>query len=170
MLMVSNSGARMAIQVQTSCSGADSADAKGKPLASPCISSKHPVGLPAAPLMMQSFHAVVGDASHPEPAFGAVRTAHYGRYRGFDRLRSENARVWAENWQSRVVISGPGVTAADQTALDAGVFSLLSSTHTASRNGLPIDAFSCVEYGGRMFWGKCELRVRVEKIMGPGKI
>ena len=48
------------------------------------------------------------------------------------------------------------------------MFSLLSSTHTASRNGLPIDAFSCVEYGGRMFWGKCELRVRVE-IMGPGK-
>lgn len=154
LLMVSNSGAQVAMQVQTTCIGADHADAKGKPLASPCVSSTDPSD-GAAPLTMQSFHAVVGDASHPEPAFAAVRTAHYGHYRGFDRLRTENLRVWADNWQSRVVIAGPGVTLADQEALDMGVFSLLSSTHTASRNGLPIDAFSCVEYGGRMFWGEC---------------
>ena len=71
---------------------------------------------------MQSFHAVVvrfnaywrsigglfyppeielseqGDTSHPEPAFGAVRTSHYGHYRGFEKLRLENAKVWKEKY------------------------------------------------------------------------
>lgn len=145
--MRSNSGAQLAMQVQTTCLGADHADAPGKPLASPCISSHD-----SDSLTMQSFHAVVGDASHPEPAFGAVRQAHYGNYRGWVKLRAENQRVWRENWRSRVVISGPGVTSPDQAALDAGVFYLLSSAHTASRNGLPIDGYSCLEYGGRMFW------------------
>jgi hypothetical protein len=147
LMMRSNSGAELAMQVQTTCLGADHADAKGKPLASPCISS-HDSGS----LTMQSFHAVVGDASHPEPAFGAVRQSHYGQYRGWEKLRAENQRVWRENWRSRVVISGPGVTLPDQEALDAAVFYLLSSAHTASRNGLPIDAYSCLEYGGRLFW------------------
>ena len=40
----------------------------------------------------------------------------------------------------------------DQEALDASVFYLLSSAHPASRNGLPIDGYSCLEYGGHMFW------------------
>lgn len=72
LLIRSNSGAEVAMQVQTTCANADAADAKGKPLATPCISSKaYP-----SPLTMQSFHAVVGDTFHPEPAFGAVRTAH----------------------------------------------------------------------------------------------
>jgi len=45
-----------------------------------------------------------------------------------------------------------GVRPEDQAAIDAAVFYLLSSAHTSSRNGLSIDAYSCVEYGGRMFW------------------
>ena len=32
------------------------------------------------------------------------------------------------------------------------MFYLLSSAHPASRNGLPIDGYSCLEYGGHMFW------------------
>ena len=143
LLMRSNAGAEVAMQVQTTCMGADHADGKGKPLGSPCVSS-HGNGS----LTMQSFHAVVGDALHPEPAFGAVRQSHYGHYRGWDKLRAENGKVWQENWRSRVVIEGPGVTVPDQEALDAAVFYLLSSAHTASRNGLPIDAYSCLEYGG----------------------
>lgn len=43
------------------------------------------------------------------------------------------------------MIAGPSVTAPDQEALDAAVFYLLSSAHTSSRNGLPIDAYSCLE-------------------------
>lgn len=136
------------MQVQTTCDNADHVDAKGKPLDSGCHSSKGSGGT----LTMRSFIGVVGDASHPEPAFGAVRMTHYGHYRGWDKLRAENTKVWAENWESRVVIGGPAVTPPDQEALDAGVFYLLSSAHTASRNGLPIDAYSCLEYGGRMFW------------------
>jgi len=77
LLMRSNAGVEVAMQVQTTCMGADHADGKGKPLSSPCVSS-HGNGS----LTMQSFHAVVGDALHPEPAFGAVRQSHYGHYRG----------------------------------------------------------------------------------------
>ena len=40
---------------------------------------------------------------------------------------------------------GAGVRPEDQAAIDASVFYLLSSAHTSSRNGLSIDAYSCVE-------------------------
>jgi trehalose/maltose hydrolase-like predicted phosphorylase len=51
-----------------------------------------------------------------------------------------------------VVLAGEGVTAADQSALDAAVFYLLSSAHPKGIAGLPIAGYSCLEYGGRMFW------------------
>eukprot|EP00662_Eupelagonemidae_sp_cell21_P013923 gene13923-16448_t len=84
---------------------------------------------------MTSLIGVVGDAHHPIPAAGAVRSVHYGLYRTFDKLRRENRAA-----------------ADDQTALDAAVFYLLSSVHASTRSGLAIDAYSCLEYGGRMFW------------------
>ena len=60
--------------------------------------------------------------------------------------------AWLDNWKGRVVAEGPGVRLQDQEALDASVFYLLSSANAASRNGLSIDAYSCLEYGGTMFW------------------
>lgn len=95
---------------------------------------------------MVSFIAVVGDASHPNPVAGAIRSAHYGAYRSFDKLRTANHEAWIDHWKGRVVVEG--ATELQQQGLDAGLFYLLSSAHTSSRNGLSIDAYSCLEYGG----------------------
>ena len=56
---------------------------------------------------MTSYIGVVSDASHPVPAAGALRSAHFGVYRGYGHLRTENRKVWAQRWRNRIVPRGP---------------------------------------------------------------
>ena len=110
-----------------------------------------PAAQPQAASLRSDRQWVSGWAAHRRVGF-VPGTAHYGIYRGLADLRAANRAAWADRWKGRVVASGPGVSDDDQTALDAAVFYLLSSAHTSSRSGLSIDGYSCVEYGGRMFW------------------
>ena len=144
----SNLGRSVAIAVITECSNASGANWSGPRISSQaCTSTENP-----SALSMTAFIGVVGDASHPDPVSGAIRSAQYGVYSSFAALRRANAQRWRENWSARVVVSGPLVAPADQLALDASVFYLLASASTASRSGLAIDGYSGLEYGGRIFW------------------
>jgi hypothetical protein len=160
--MQSNSGAKMAMAAATQCStGPEPLKPKPGGVMPPLVAA--PCNSTTGVSTLTSFIGVVGDASHPVPAAGALRTAHFGVYRGYLKLQAENRKTWAGRWQQRIVPSGPGVRPQDQTAIDASMFFLLSSAHTASRSGLSIDAYSCLEYGGRMFWDG-EARTALERI------
>lgn len=141
--MRSNTGQTMAVAVKTKCSNGD--ESEGSLMAAPC--SSIPDG---SQFTMTSYIGVVGDTSHPEVVAGALRTAHYGAARTAERLRNLNRETWDDRWQARIIVDG--AKKEEQEALDAGLFYMLSSTHTSSRNGVSADGYSSLEYGGRMLW------------------
>eukprot|EP01043_Picozoa_sp_COSAG02_P008732 COSAG02_NODE_285_length_25646_cov_10.858143_7_plen_440_part_00 len=153
MEMTSNSGSKMAAAVYTQCVNS----ANPKPIKCPGALPCGPVapcqsGPEAGAMVMQSHVAVVGDASHPRPFKGAVGMMWRSGYLGFDVHRQQNRAVWSDRWKSRVVATGPAVTATVQAGLDASLFNLLSTAHKSSRSSMSIDGYSCTEYGGHIFW------------------
>jgi trehalose/maltose hydrolase-like predicted phosphorylase len=86
-------------------------------------------------VVVDTYASVVSGQYHPRPELKAIGMANAGVYRGFDQLRTEHRALWAEIWRARVVASGAGVTAADQQALDFGLFFLRSSAHPAMTMG-----------------------------------
>jgi len=50
--------------------------------------------------------AMVSDLYHPEPHLDAIRTARWGDMLGFDLLREQNRKCWAEIWKSRIKVFG----------------------------------------------------------------
>jgi hypothetical protein len=94
--------------------------------------------------------SMVSEVYHPEPELEAMRLLGWGKMLGFEGLREQNQREWAELWKSRVKIYGD--TGA-QKALDAAFFYLHSSLHPSCRTGMPPYALSQFEaLEGHVFW------------------
>ena len=74
--------------------------------------------------------AAVPVLSHARPDEQAGRIAAVGAKLGFDALRRANSAAWQELWRGRIEIDG--ADARWQAIVDASVFYLLSSTHSAS--------------------------------------
>jgi trehalose/maltose hydrolase-like predicted phosphorylase len=103
----------------------------------------------------QAFHfrtiaAAVSEAYHPEPELQAIRLARWGELLGFERLRSENRRVWSDLWRSRVKIYGDDDS---QKVIDTAFYYLVSSVHSSCRTGVPPFGLSRFNaYAGHVFW------------------
>jgi trehalose/maltose hydrolase-like predicted phosphorylase len=70
---------------------------------------------------VDSYASVVSSVYFPRGVESkAIGMSSAAVYRGYDALQAENRRAWAELWESRVVLSGPGVSAGDQQLLDFG--------------------------------------------------
>lgn len=79
---------------------------------------------------VQLLTAVVPEMSHAQPAFQAGRLAALAVEIGWDALRAENRRLWAELWRSRIEIEG--ASRRWQAITDASLFYLLTSTHASA--------------------------------------
>lgn len=93
----------------------------------------------------------VPGALHSEPHWQAVRMVKLAQWRGFDRIREENAKAWASIWESRIRIEG-----ADerwQDIIDASFFYLYTSIHScAPQSVAPFGLSRRDEYKGHVFW------------------
>ena len=104
--MRSNSGAEVAMCAATQCSsGAHNIPMRPGGVMPPLVAE--PCNSTSGESTMTSYIGVVSDASHPVPAAGALRSAHFGVYRGYGHLRTENRKVWAQRWRNRIVPRGP---------------------------------------------------------------
>jgi trehalose/maltose hydrolase-like predicted phosphorylase len=96
--------------------------------------------------------AMVSEAYDPAPELQAIRLARWGKLLGWDELRRQNQKIWAELWKSRIEIDGDPQ---DQRALDAAFFYLHANSHPASRLSVPSYGFSQydVNFQGHILWG-----------------
>lgn len=98
----------------------------------------------------QTIAAMVSSLYHPEPPLEAIRLASWGSMLGFETLREQNRRTWAELWKSRVRVTGD---ADAQRVLDAAFFYLHSSVHVSTLTGMPPFGLSQFSYYyGHSFW------------------
>jgi trehalose/maltose hydrolase-like predicted phosphorylase len=79
---------------------------------------------------LRQITAVVSEFMHHEPDIQAVRLAHAGHVRGFERLRDENRQSWDDMWTGRIELVG--APSRWQALVDAAFFYLHTSVHPSS--------------------------------------
>jgi trehalose/maltose hydrolase-like predicted phosphorylase len=82
------------------------------------------------PYRVRQMSSLVPSIAHPHPADHAARLLALAMDKGWERMREDQRRAWAELWRARVQIDG-----ADrrwQSIADASLFYLLTSVHPAS--------------------------------------
>jgi trehalose/maltose hydrolase-like predicted phosphorylase len=102
-------------------------------------------------IVMRQLGALVPSILHAEPHWQALRMVAYATYQGFDRLRHENRKAWAELWHGR-----PRVRCDDagfQRVVDSAFFYLHSSVQACTPGSLPPFGLSRTEgcYSGHVF-------------------
>jgi hypothetical protein len=104
-----------------------------------------------------------------DPTDSAIRAALAANVRvGFERVRAENAAAWKALWKGRVVISGTGVTAADQRLVDLAYYYLHSSVHSSTRVGSACYTLSqWSPLGGHLFWDMDVWQMPVVALSSP---
>ena len=103
------------------------------------------------PVILRQIGALVPSIMHDEPHWQALRMVAYGEYQGFDRLRHENRKAWADLWRAR-----PRVAASDpqvQRIVDSAFYSLHASVQPCTPGSLPPFGLSHTEgyYHGHVF-------------------
>jgi trehalose/maltose hydrolase-like predicted phosphorylase len=79
----------------------------------------------------------------------AVANAQRAGARGFAALAQENARAWAQRWESDIVIDGDAEL---QRVVRSMLFYLLCSADSGTRLGIPPMGLSSAGYYGHIFW------------------
>jgi trehalose/maltose hydrolase-like predicted phosphorylase len=79
---------------------------------------------------LRQLASLVPEALHSRPDLEAVRLVYAARSRGFDALREDNRRAWAELWQGRPVLVG--APERWQALADAAFYYQQSSAHPSS--------------------------------------
>lgn len=85
---------------------------------------------PGGLYILRSITSLVASQFHHEPNREATRLVCMGMQRGFERLREENRRSWAEIWEGRVMIDG--AEQRWQAMADAAFYYLQASAHRSS--------------------------------------
>ncbi len=109
--------------------------------------------LPAAKnqtLTIRTLAATLTSAYHPDPHLEACRLVNWADALGFDKLRDDNRRAWADIWRSRIRVTGDDRA---QDYLDRALFYTFSSVHPSSRTSMPPFGTSQIQnYFGHVFW------------------
>lgn len=82
------------------------------------------------PVRLRQIVAVVPSVMHDRPDEEAARRVARGKATGFDELRRRNRAIWADLWKGRIVVHGAALE--HQALIDAAVFYLNSSSHSAT--------------------------------------
>lgn len=85
---------------------------------------------PGTTYVLRQTGSLVPDLLHREPHWQAVRLLRLGSWYGFDTVRANNRRAWAELWKGRVTVAG--ASEEWQELLDAAFFYLHSSVHASA--------------------------------------
>jgi trehalose/maltose hydrolase-like predicted phosphorylase len=80
--------------------------------------------------VLHQFVALVPSTLHSEPHVQAARMASIATQHGFEKLRRDNRRAWAELWKGRLILAGAGRRW--QALADAAFYYLHCSAHHAS--------------------------------------
>ncbi|MCD6369538.1 MAG: glycoside hydrolase family 65 protein [Thermoproteales archaeon] len=102
-------------------------------------------------MTLRQVGALVPSVMHSEPHLEAIRLVRYSKHLGFEKIRENNRKRWAELWKSRVKVIG----ADDQTqdVLDSAFFYVHSSIHPSSPcSASPFGLVTGVPYAGHVFW------------------
>src|SRR5436305_628469 len=86
--------------------------------------------VPGRTYVLRQLASLVPSQLHEQPDLQALRLAAMGRIIGFDTLREENRRAWADIWTSRVRLLGTDERW--QAIVDASFYYLQASAHTSS--------------------------------------
>lgn len=104
--------------------------------------------------VLRQMTSLVSHAMHSQPHMQAVRLVGAGRLRGFDQLRQDNARRWAELWRGRLVLTG--APRRWQALIDAAFYYLISSTHGSSPSSTSVFGLAYWPnyhyYRGHLLW------------------
>ena len=95
--------------------------------------------------------SIVVDAYSPNPMRTAIMHLQAGVSIGVETLKNRSRELWADLWQARAVISGPGASATDQLMMDASLYHLLTTSHPSGMLGLDCGGISNA-YGGATTW------------------
>ncbi len=88
---------------------------------------------------------------HSEPHFQAVRMVELATWKGFDRLKNENRKLWANLWESRVELDCDNPLWQD--VIDSSFFYLYCSLHSSSPQSVaPFGLSQRDLYKGHVFW------------------
>jgi trehalose/maltose hydrolase-like predicted phosphorylase len=109
---------------------------------------------------LRQIGALVPSLMHGEPHWHAGRLARAGTWSGFDEIREDNRRAWAELWKGRPVLVG--AEERWQNLADACYFYLHSTVHRSTPCSIaPFGLSRRKEYSGHVFWD-------TETFMYPG--
>ncbi len=98
--------------------------------------------------LMTSF---IPSTLHNEPHWQAVRMIKLASWKGFDKLRQENSKLWEQLWKSRIVVESDNPYW--QEVIDASFFYLHSTVHSASPLSMAPFGMSLRDaYKGHVFW------------------
>lgn len=113
-----------------------------------CYSTKAVPGKTYKYRMMSSY---IPGLLHSEPHWQAVRMIKLAQWKGFDRLREENRRLWEKLWESRVRLVG--APEEWQDVVDASFFYLYNTIHPSTPQSIaPFGLSRRDEYKGHVFW------------------
>jgi len=95
--------------------------------------------------------SLVPDVMHTEPHWQAARMVEAGLWRGWENVREDNRKAWAELWKGRIKLIGADESWQDLT--DAAFFYLHSSAHPSMPCSIsPFGLSRRHAFYGHVFW------------------
>lgn len=112
---------------------------------------------PGQSVRLRQYGVLVPSAMEAEPQTHAFHILRFAQRIGFDRLRHEHQKAWAELWRARPIVHG--IDANLQRQIDSAFFYLHASAHRATPCGIAPFGLSQTEgyYDGHSFTQDTEI-------------